>query len=297
MRIRGALHRSLGFAGGSSSLGQVYRASETQITKLDDNDIVAGHAMMVTWSYSGRTVPSFDALLDQYSRSEFASPRRSTVPLLAYWRGAHRRLAEFSSSTGIPLSESVKLDFEHELPVQQGRGKLSCTDLMIVADGTAAALEAKFTEPRYEKVRLRLGQPPKQNRVDVLDGWLRLIGKRVGRRLDIDHMLDLPYQLIHRAASACHPDADSHWLVYQVFDVTPEKRRMYLDDLRSLADVIGETAGLRLCLVECALKRSDSYVQLEARWDAGHRDLHEPVLAGLRAGDLLELQLSNVIAI
>ena len=252
--------------------------------------------MKVTMSHSGRTVDSFEALLSRYSKAEFASPRRSTVPLLAYWHDAERQVHAFSASAGIPLSGSVGLDFEHKVPVQRGSGKPSCTDLMILAERTAVALEAKFTESRYDDVRAWLGLPAKQNRVDVLNGWLDLIGKSVGRRLDIDHVLDLPYQLVHRAASACRPDAESHWLVYQVFDATPEKRCMYLDDLKRLASIIGEANGLRYCMVECALKRSDHYRELEALWDSGHRDLRDRVTAGLKAGSLLEVQLSNVVA-
>ena len=34
-----------------------------------------------------------------------------------------------------------------------GRGKPSYTDLMILAPGTAIAIEGKYTEPAYESVR------------------------------------------------------------------------------------------------------------------------------------------------
>ena len=64
------------------------------------------------------------------------------------------------------------MHFEHEVPVQRGRRKSSFTDLMIFGDDVAVAIEAKFTEPRYESVGTWLGGAPTANRVDVVEGWL-----------------------------------------------------------------------------------------------------------------------------
>lgn len=252
---------------------------------------------MLAWSYANRLVADFDALLDQYKASEFRSHRRSTIPLLAYWRAANCRLAEFSAATGIPLSGAVALDFEHTVSVQHGKGRASCTDLMILADQVSVAIEGKSSEPRYDDVKTWFGRSEGPNRPAVLSGWLELIGRRVGRLIEIDQVLDLPYQLIHRAASACHPDTRDRWLVYQVFGATDEKRQMYLDDLKGLRCVIGRTVKLRMGLVACAISPSPLYQGLRLAWDAGLRDLHEPVIAGLRAGNLIDVELFEVITI
>ena len=202
--------------------------------------------MRVAWSHSGRSVDGFDALLDQYGATEFASPRRSTVPLLAYWCDAESRLEQFSEALGAVLSGNVSLDFEHEVPVQQGSGKPSCTDLMILSDRTSVAVEGKFTESRYDDVATWLGDPASANRAEVLAGWLHLLGQCAGRTVTADDVMGLTYQLIHRAASACHPDVDSRWLAYQVFEVSAEKRAMYLSDLTTLASLLGPAPSLSI---------------------------------------------------
>jgi hypothetical protein len=249
------------------------------------------------WSFGGQPVPDFNTLFEQYGLFEFASPRCSTVPFLAYWCDAKGRLEEFSDSVGVSLSNSVQLDFEHKVPVQQGSGKSSCTDLMILSDGIAVAIEGKFTELRYKDVRTWLGQFPSQNRTDVLSGWLDLLGRSVNGDFSIDNFFNLPYQLIHRAASACYAGAKERWLVYQIFDATSENCQLYINDLSNLKSLVGMESGLRFCLVACTLMRSDQYANLEAMWDSGNRDLHKQVVAGLRSGDLLKVQVEKVIIV
>lgn len=253
--------------------------------------------MRIVWSYAGHRVAGYEELLGRYNVKEFASPKRSTVPLLAYWRTPDQRARELSGALGFALSDSICLDFEHEVPVQRGRGKPSCTDLRLTSGGVSVAIEAKSTEPRYEDVATWLGEPASANRIEVLAGWLDLLRTCATTKLEADDVAGLPYQIVHRAASACCLDAESRWLVYQVFDVSPDKREMYLTDLRALATLLGAGPRLRICLVECSVQRTDRQTEFEQMWESGERDLRELVLAGLRAGDLLHVQLEQVVAV
>ena len=109
--------------------------------------------MNIEWSYAGRNITGYQALLECYKPREFYSPKRSTVPLLAYWRTPDRRGSELSKALNLPLlSDSLCLDFEHTVPVQRGKGKPSCTDLMLTSGGVSLAIEAKWKEGRYEDV-------------------------------------------------------------------------------------------------------------------------------------------------
>ena len=104
----------------------------------------------------------------------------------------------------------------------------------------------------------------------------------------------MPYQMIHRAASACCLDAENRWLAYQVFDASKGKWDMYLADLRTLAKLLGKRSTLRICVVGCSLTRTDRQIELEQRWDDGdEHDLVEPVLEGLRHGDLFRVSLER----
>ena len=241
--------------------------------------------MRIIWSHEGRCITSYDKLLDCYKNNEFNSPKRSTVPLLAYWRTPDQRAREFSKFLGFALSRSVRLDFEYKVPVQCGRGKASHTDLMLISCDVCVAIEAKFTEPRYESVAQWLTT---DNRMKVLKGWLGLLSPDLKQK-DVDN---LPYQLVHRAASACHPDAESRHLVYQVFDADSAKQEMYLSDLRKLRSLLSPDR-LSIHLVECSILRTPLQECLEHRWNEGERNLHELVLSGLKNGELLNIQLKK----
>jgi hypothetical protein len=253
--------------------------------------------MLVTSAHKGRPVASFSDLLSFYSTREFSSPTRSTVPFLAYWRDSTTRVSEFASAIGISFAGHVDLDFEHEVPVQRGSGFPSCTDVMIFNAEAVAAVEAKFAEPRYPSVGAWLVSPAKMNRLEVLSGWLTLLSAAGRCHLSLDDVLALPYQLIHRAASACHRGDREPWLVYQVFDASPKKLGMYSEDLRRLANALGTARRLKIRLVACQMTKSASYMNLESDWALGHRDLSVPVKSGLLAATLLDVHIRSVVSI
>lgn len=127
----------------------------------------------------------------------------------------------------------------------------------------------------------------------MLRGWFDLLERCAGpiRQRDVR---DLPYQMIHRAASVCNVnEAANRWLVYLVFDATTIKRRQYLTDLGGLREALGPESSLGIALVECRIEPSPSLTDLRQRWDAGERHLREPVLQRLRQGALLKVQSTH----
>jgi len=183
-------------------------------------------------SLKGVPEPDWRAIVGALHDADLDSPRRSTVPLVAYWHDLPARLTQLPNELGCPVASPVTFSFEHSVGVGGGRGKPSCTDLMILAPSVAIAIEAKYTEPAYERVDAWRHEPRDQNRCDVLGGWLDMVHSATGVKLTIDPILQLPYQLIHRAASACFPPAAHRAVLYQIFDVT--HRDPYLDELRNL---------------------------------------------------------------
>jgi hypothetical protein len=240
--------------------------------------------MRTTLFRSGVPVASFSDLLDKYAVDEFDSPFRSTVALLSYWRQPEARLAAVAALLQISLGDASELHFEYQVPVQRGEGKPSCTDLMILSGATSVAVEAKSTEPRYETVKSWLGGKTEGNRADVLDGWLSLLNKAAGTPLTRDKVENLPYQLIHRAASACHPEVANRWLVYHVFSSSPDAATEYKADLAELRKLLGSTP-LQLRLLWTELLPSAGYSGLANRWNQGERTLNADVKRGLEAGN------------
>ena len=253
--------------------------------------------MQVEWAFTGSRVAGHEAVLDRYSVQEFDSPTRSTIPLLAYWRSPEERLRELTPALGLPLPGRVELNFEHTVYPPRGRGKASCTDVMVIAAEFVLAIEAKWTERRDKTVGDWLNDSSNpSNRAKVLRGWCDLLEQRGVNPIRECDIRGMPYQMIHRAASACHPrgDATNRWLVYLLFETTQRNRSEHLDDLARLRDLLGARSTLEIGLIECSIEPSPALGELRRRWDTGERHLHEPVLQHLKCGELLRARLDRV---
>ena len=241
---------------------------------------------MIELRANGHGVRSFEELVEQLGPDAVASPKRSTVPLLDYWRQPEPRLRVLEAHLGVKSSDQTELHFEYEVPVQQGRGKSSYTDLMIPGDDIAVAIEAKFTEPRYESVETWLAAARTTNRGEVLEGWLRAIEDGAQAAVDREVVRELPYQLIHRTASVCCVSRRKRVVVYQVFGDSPGM--YYTEDLRRLAATMPDRKGVSFHVVASAFRPTTTYALLAARWDAGERNMGADGRDALVAGPLLE---------
>ena len=142
------------------------------------------------------------------------SAKTSSLPLAQFWRpnGLEDRInhirGQKADEVRWALREPAKRCFEYptSLPKNCGKGKPSMTDLMLLSDSYKIAIEAKYTEYLESGLEYRphVGDWRKdnpQNRAKVLSGWLNLVGARI--ECDTSILDDIPYQLIHRIASAC----------------------------------------------------------------------------------------------
>lgn len=207
----------------------------------------------------------FEDLVASYSTSEFDSPRRSTVLFLDYWRSFNHAVKRFEALVGVDFSNQSRLHFDYSVPVQAGCGKNSFTDLMLTGNSTAFAIEAKYTEGPYETVSKWSRRSDEQNRKTVLGGWLSLIQSKTGVSLTIDEISSLPYQLIHRSASACFAPASFRHVVYQVFD--PAKQDYYSKCLHAMARLFQEGSTLSFWLMLCSFEPLEDYQILLDQWD------------------------------
>lgn len=249
--------------------------------------------MQIEWAFKGEPLARHATVLDRYSKKEFDSPTRSTIPLLEFWRSPAPRLRELSAALRLAVPYRVQLDFEHLVRPPRGSGKKSHTDLMVLSPGHAIAIEAKWTEPRYKDVDKWLGTA--SNRKAVLQGWCGLLEQHGAGPIAEGSLLKLPYQMVHRAASACHAARTGYpLLVYLVFEPTAKKRREYLSDLCRLRDALGPRSSLVMALAECRIEQLPLLIKIRRRWDAGKRHLHKPVIRGLRSGELLRAVLEHV---
>ncbi len=236
--------------------------------------------------YNANKVKSMNELIKKYSISEFKSPYRSTIPLLILYK------TTLNNSFGLmeKMNESnVKYIFEFKTPLSQGKGKSSSTDLMIEYTNTCIAIEAKRTEPKYETVSKWLGET--DNKKIVLEGWINIISNYTNVNFDSNSISDLPYQLIHRVASACSLNKSQTHVVYLGFDLDETKKKYYRESLIKFSKILSNKIDFHLACYN--INKLAEQTRLELIWDSGERNLSEYILKGYENDSLMQMsQLS-----
>jgi hypothetical protein len=259
------------------------RVRALQVTPRALDRFKQGERVTNLW-WNGIVTADFESLVRAIPAEVLASPRRSVVPLVDFFRRPEWALAVVGRRAGLDLAGAAELAFEHAVSTPKGRGKASFTDLLVRCPESSVAIEAKYTEPRYESVRSWLASPPKPNRIEVFAGWLSLINPVAATPLEMESVLDLPYKLVHRTASACSTAAGHRALVYLIFGDDPG--RYYAEDVAALDRALGEPTGLAIHVLSVPLASEPAFAALTDRWDAGERKLAADVREALLAGPL-----------
>lgn len=223
---------------------------------------------------------SFNEILDKYGKNEFKSPYRSTIPLLVLFK------SEVWNNFGLIAAsdkDKIKYFFESETKVIKGKGRASCTDLMIISNDVCIAVEAKRTEPPYASVMRWLGNS--ENKKLVLEGWLEIIEAKTKETINIQLINNLPYQLIHRVASACSMNKEKTHIVYLVFDLNRSQRDYYLKSINSFSKLLGNNITIQLICFD--IDKLDEQKRLELKWDSKERDLSKDIINGILNDSLM----------
>lgn len=204
-------------------------------------------------------------LISRFSESAMASPFRSTVPLLALTKDAwtaFERLLGLCNMVG-----DLSVAFERRIPSPKGEGRPSHTDAMVLSDHRALAIEAKWTEPRYETVAARLSRKAANGRdsKEFVEGWLELLQRHAAKRLRLDDVSGCVYQMVHRAASACGLDRAPSLAYLHFVPATKgaATSAQYLNDLSQLHALLGSPADFPFFLIELPTQRTRAFQAIE----------------------------------
>lgn len=231
--------------------------------------------MKITLKYKNKKVSNYQELIKSYSNAEFDSPYRSTIPLLHYWKDTETQLVELTDILNTETPHDATLDFEHCVYSLKGNGRPSQTDLMISFNDCAIAIEAKYTEPEYETVDNWLDDS--ENKHLVLQGWIDLINKTIpSEEIEVKDVLRLPYQLVHRCASACAAEKSKTFLIYQCFDLNQSKFEYYQSQLNALKQLTADAVAI--FLINIPLIKQPQLKILQSRWDSNERKMHLDIL-------------------
>lgn len=226
-------------------------------------------------------INSFNEIVYKYGKNEFKSPYRSTIPLLILFK------SEVWNNFGLIADsdkDNIKYFFESETIVIKGKGRASCTDLMIISSDICIAVEAKRTEPPYATVKKWLGDC--ENKKLVLEGWLEIIEVKTKKTIDIQLINELPYQLIHRVASACSMKKDKTDIVYLVFDLNNPQKDYYLNSINSFSKLLGNSINIQLICFD--IDKLDEQKRLELKWESNDRDLSNEIINGILNDSLMK---------
>lgn len=239
--------------------------------------------------YDKEIISDIDKAVTVYGEKEFQSPTRSTVPLLSWIKHEQPMVSSLLRDIGIPTD--CNLHLEYSVAPQQGKGVASHTDIMVISGESSLAIEAKWTEPRYETVGewLEKGSNP-PNRRDVLTGWLGLLRQHAQCTLDVGDFSDIVYQMVHRAASACAAGVDPK-MAYLVFKPSLDPRTASIQqiqaDLNHLWGLLGRPKGFPFYLVEMQLSPTAAFDAI-ASLPKGDEATNETVRDALCNGPLFD---------
>jgi hypothetical protein len=213
--------------------------------------------------YDKRLVNDLSSVLHCYQAKEFQSPFRSTVPLLALLQHGKEILKSLLTELQMNADSDLHLEFTVDPP--KGKGRPSQTDLMVRWQADTLAIEAKWTEPRYETVADRIGRENTENRRQVMTGWLDLLQPHAARILHVDDFSNAVYQMVHRAASACY-ESERPRLVYLHFTPDPSGKgatsAQYQADLEHLQGLLGNPAKFGFHLIEVEIRPTAAFEQI-----------------------------------
>jgi hypothetical protein len=222
--------------------------------------------------FDNEPVREFDDLIGKFPKKAFASPYRSSVPLIALVKDDWPLFQKVLSGCGLPADVSVH--FEYQVKSPRRNGTPSHSDLMLLSESSAGAVEAKWTEPRYPDIAKRLTRKARsddeanvQDPRDFIEGWLELLGQYCAKPLRLDDFSSAVYQTVHRAASACALSR-SPTLVYIHF-LAPGVHRSrkypdhYYEDLKYLHGLMGNPVGFPFYLVEITVEPSPRFLAIQ----------------------------------
>jgi hypothetical protein len=245
----------------------------------------------------------FGALCERMDGQPLQSPYRSTVPLLSLVEHSQSDWRLLLSCFGAPPDSRIY--FEYCVPSPKVNGNPSQTDALIMSDSTVWAIEAKWTEPRYETVagRIARAEADGTDAAPTVEDWLRYLQPYASCALHVDDFADAIYQMVHRAASACAVATAKRLqpeFVYLHFHPSSLRSTasidQYVSDLRHLRSLLGPGSGRVMRAVEMPLAPTAAFHGIQSL-NKRLPETADKVAAALRYGPLFDFQPPELIEI
>lgn len=228
------------------------------------------------------------------STTKVNSYKTSSLPLAQFWE-PNKKLGKFiillNSQESIDISNSDRY-FEYPTPCEKNGEKLessspSMTDLMIINEKYQIAIEGKYTEyseGKYQTIN-EWNNKNAAHKENIKNRWFEYI-KECGATSKESVDGDIPYQFLHRTASACYKCAETGKipvLIYQLFydSSNEEKKDDFVKELKKWAEELGFTEKIQFLVVEVNVNNikeiMDKYEGVRSDLFLIMKELKEPI--------------------
>ncbi len=243
-------------------------------------------------------IDNYAQALAEYSPKDLKSPFKPIVPLLSVLKDRYDILEGIMD--GLGMDKACEHHLEYTVEPRQGNGKASYTDLMLRYKDSSLALEAKWTEPRYETVTqwlLKVGESPNSHL--VIQGWLKQLQKQATIPLVEENFPDAVYQMVYHAAAACYQSARPR-LAYVLFTPDPTGTSstvdQYLADLRYFHGLLGDPENFKFHVIQIGLAPTPAFAAI-SELPKGLVATANAVRASLKAEPLFEFGEVKILPI
>ncbi len=210
------------------------------------------------------------------------SYKTSSLPLAQFWNPNNKKLKGFfekCKEKGFDLSFGNRF-FEYPTPCENNGEELqysspSMTDLMIINEEYKVAIEAKYTEyseGHYETIA-EWNKEKAEHKRNIKNQWFKYI-RNINATYNDDLLDDtIPYQFLHRTASACYKcDGKTPVLVYQLFydNENINKKDEFIGNLKEWANRLGFTDKIKFIVIEIEIKEIE---KVKEKYDGVRSDL------------------------
>lgn len=236
---------------------------------------------MKTDYFYGKPGPvQFNRLIQLMPDATFARPKRSSNPVLAFWKRP-QALDQLSQQLKIETHGDAHICFEYPVRSADKRSKSSYSDVMCITADYAIAIEGKWTEGLGDCVKKWRKKGKAEHRESVLEHWLCCIERFSNRKLHVKDFDDTIYQMVHRTASACVAAEDGRkaCVVYQCFRESDKRKSKIDDNLKHLKEIIQPLDRLRFFVLDVQIKLTNRFQELIKTHSAN--ELRDALVAGL----------------
>ncbi|MGL1890610.1 MAG: hypothetical protein OCD02_03240 [Spirochaetaceae bacterium] len=228
---------------------------------------------------------TMNEVIKSFPLNEFKSPYRSTIPLIVLIKDQSELFKRV-----IQLEYIESLTFEYATPFKYGKGSYSYSDLLVISNNKSVIVEAKRTEPKY--ITVGKWDNGSENRTKILDGWLEYISSYIGQDISLNDIQNVPYQMIHRIASACALNVKNIEILYLCFNTTDKMKKYYIENLSIMAKLTGNKIGLSF--VDLKINRKDIQIDYEKSWDNKVRNLSNEIITGIQGNNLMSFKINSL---